>query len=158
MPRSNRLRFLLCHLLQIIRFNIKLFFNANTACSICNSRLILVNFIYLIFFFFSKQKWDIELNIACVYEDMAACLTNEPCLKLQEVIPIALIKPRCQKVPLCAEKRALCQLKIWMWRSSDLPNSTQISLAKAVLNEFKECIPTLLTLALSFFIMVFATF
>ena len=41
-----------------------------------------------------------------------------------------------------------------MWRSSDLPNSTHISLAKAVLNEFKQCIPTLLTLALSFFITV----
>ena len=68
--------------------------------------------IFSLYFFFSKQKWDVELNLACVYEDMAACLTNAPCWKLHEVIPIALVKPRCQKVPLHAEKRALCQLKI----------------------------------------------
>ena len=76
MPRSNRLRFLLCHLLQTIRFNLKLFLNANTACSIRNSSLILISFIYLIFIFFLKAKVG-HRNQYCIRLWRHGCLSYE---------------------------------------------------------------------------------
>ena len=46
---------------------------------------------------------DIELNISRFYKDLAACLMNAPCWKLDEDIAIVLIKSRCRKILLHAE-------------------------------------------------------
>ena len=78
--------------------------NASTAYSIHNSKeQPNSSKFHILLFLLPKQKGNKELNISSFYEDIAACVTNAPCWKLHEVIPIALIKSRYRHILLHAE-------------------------------------------------------